>query len=56
MSRNNLTESEALSRVSAQMPLAKKVKLADVVVDNNGTVDELKARVTDLCQALLQQG
>lgn len=34
-----LTEEEALNRIYSQMPLEDKAKQADVLVDNNGTVE-----------------
>jgi dephospho-CoA kinase len=39
--RNNLTEKEAISRINSQMPLTEKVKLADIVIDNNGNLTNL---------------
>jgi dephospho-CoA kinase len=41
--RDHATPDEARARVRAQMPLAAKVKLADFVIDNTGTLDELRA-------------
>jgi dephospho-CoA kinase len=40
MSRNNLTRAEAMSRIEAQMPLEKKVALADFKIDTSGTIEE----------------
>jgi dephospho-CoA kinase len=42
MRRNNLTEQEAINRINAQMPLSKKVKMADFIIDNNGDLEHLK--------------
>ena len=39
MSRNNLTAAEAVSRIEAQMPVEKKLALANYSVDTSGTVD-----------------
>lgn len=36
--RNQLTEDEANARINSQMPLEDKIKLADRVIDNNGTL------------------
>jgi dephospho-CoA kinase len=36
----DLSEEEALNRIYSQMPLEDKAKLADVLVDNNGTVKQ----------------
>lgn len=40
MARNNFTEEEARQRISSQMPVKEKAKLADAVIDNNGTKTE----------------
>ncbi len=39
--RNNLTRSQAQARIKSQMPLAAKVQLAQVVLDNSGTRESL---------------
>ena len=36
----DLSESEALNRIYSQKPLEDKAKLADVLVDNNGTIKQ----------------
>ncbi len=46
--RNGLDAPAALGRIKAQMPLSEKVKFADRIVDNRGTLQELEARVADL--------
>ena len=51
MARDGATEAEARARVGAQMPLAAKAAVADVVLENTGTLAELVAR-TD---AMLEQ-
>lgn len=40
MSRNNLTRPEAMLRISAQMPVNKKIELANYTVDTSGTIEE----------------
>ncbi len=39
--RNHLTLEQAQARIKSQMPLAVKVRLANVVLDNSGTIDYL---------------
>jgi dephospho-CoA kinase len=39
--RNRLTLEQAQARIKSQMPLAAKVRLADVVLDNSGTTADL---------------
>ncbi|MBX3170138.1 MAG: dephospho-CoA kinase [Candidatus Eremiobacteraeota bacterium] len=41
MERNHLTEEQAEARISAQMPLAEKLTLADRVIDNSGSLEQL---------------
>lgn len=53
MKRNGYSKEEALQRIHAQMPLEEKEKLADVVIFNNGTEEELKASVEALIQKWL---
>ena len=54
MQRNNLTEKEAQSRISAQMPLAEKEKLADFVIDNSGTISSTQKQVEKVIQKIRQ--
>ena len=49
-----LTESEIQARIDAQMPLTEKVKYADVVIENDGTLAELHRQVDELWQELQQ--
>lgn len=39
--RNQLTLEQAQARIKSQMPLAAKVRLANVVLDNSGTTSDL---------------
>ncbi len=43
-----LSETEAQARIDAQMPVAEKVKYADVVIENEGALDELNKQVDAL--------
>ncbi|WP_174614014.1 dephospho-CoA kinase [Virgibacillus ihumii] len=40
MNRDESTENEAKQRINSQISISKKAKLADAVIDNNGTVEE----------------
>ena len=40
MSRNKLTEHDAIQRIEVQMPLETKCGLADFVIENSGSVSE----------------
>ncbi|WP_304369389.1 dephospho-CoA kinase [uncultured Limosilactobacillus sp.] len=48
MKRNGYSQTEAEQRIDSQMPLAKKKQLADIVIDNNGSKEELKWQVAGL--------
>lgn len=45
MERNGFTEQEAMARIKSQMPVKDKESQADVVIYNNGTVEETKKQV-----------
>ena len=45
MKRDNLPEHAALQRISAQMPLNKKVKHADYVIDNSSDIPETERQL-----------
>ena len=40
--RDNCSREDALSRIKSQMKQEEKVKYADYIIDNSGTIDELK--------------
>ncbi|MGG3469704.1 dephospho-CoA kinase [Neobacillus pocheonensis] len=46
--RNNLSSEDAEARIQSQMPLIDKVKLADAVIDNNGSIAETKAQLVEI--------
>ncbi|GAB6415743.1 dephospho-CoA kinase [Bacillus luti] len=45
MKRNNFSEEEAKARIQSQMPLEEKVKNADEVINNDGTIMETKTQL-----------
>ena len=47
MKRNHLSAEEANIRISSQMPLAEKKPHATLVIDNNGSLDDLKEKVKE---------
>jgi dephospho-CoA kinase len=47
MIRNHLDEKEAKRRISSQLSIEKKKKLADFVIDNSGTIAETGKQVSD---------
>ena len=55
MDRDNLTFEEAKDRISSQMPLEEKLKLADYTVDTSGTLRETQMQVESIYRDLLIQ-
>ncbi|MGG3444147.1 dephospho-CoA kinase [Bacillus cereus] len=45
MKRNNFSEEEATARIQSQMPLEEKVKRADEVINNDGTIMGTKTQL-----------
>ncbi|AKE62940.1 Dephospho-CoA kinase [Microcystis aeruginosa NIES-2549] len=45
MTRNNLTREQAIARINNQMPLAEKIALADIVLDNSGDLEALYPQI-----------
>ncbi len=45
MARNGLTKPQAQARIKSQMPLAEKVARADVVLDNDQTMESLHRQI-----------
>ena len=52
MSRNALSQEEAEKRVAAQLSLREKRKRADVLIDNNGSLEETRHQILDALQKL----
>ncbi len=50
-----LTESEAQARIDSQMPVSEKVKYADIVIENNGTLEALQGQVDQIWNNLKSQ-
>lgn len=48
LARNNLSLEYAKARINSQMPQDEKIKKSDYIINNNGTIDELKHQVTKL--------
>ena len=53
IARNGLTEDEAQKRLKSQMPINDKVSLADIVIDNRGTIEETEIKVEEIWNELL---
>lgn len=53
MRRDHLTRQRILDRIGSQLPLEEKVGRADWVIENNGTPEELTAKVTAIVPKIL---
>lgn len=52
MSRNNISQEDALSKIKSQLSIEEKVKLADVIIDNNSSLEELRKNVLERLRKL----
>jgi dephospho-CoA kinase len=50
--RTGLPEEQILARIRSQMSSQERAKHADVVINNDGTQDELKAKVKELWEGI----
>lgn len=48
--RDKLNIDSALNRISAQMPITEKLKFADVIIDNNDGITELRDKIVELLE------
>ena len=55
MARNNLSRDEAQIRLKSQMPIADKIGLADIVIDNQGNVSQTKEKVAKIWRQLIKR-
>ena len=50
--RVGLSESESLARIHSQLSSGERIRHADVVIDTDCSLDELKSRVRELWEGL----
>lgn len=55
MERDGLDREEVIARISQQMPRAQREELADYVITNNGTVEELKEKALQVLAEIRQR-
>ncbi|MGN7939584.1 dephospho-CoA kinase [Bacillus sp. 7586-K] len=53
MGRNGYTEHEARMRIESQMPLKEKLKLADYVINNNGSLEETERQLRNILDTII---
>ena len=54
MKRDNISKEEAIKRISLQMPIEEKIRLADITIDNSGTLIDLKKNVKFIYRILIK--
>lgn len=50
-----MTEEDARARMAAQVPRAKRLEIADIVIDNDVPLEQLKQRVRDVWEELARK-
>jgi dephospho-CoA kinase len=55
ITRNGYTEEEADQRITSQMPIEKKRKEADYIIDNSGTLEDTRAQVKELVRRFVPE-
>ncbi len=55
MERDSLSRAEAVKRMAAQLSLAEKSQRADLILDNNGTMEQLLAQVDQAWHRVMEQ-
>jgi dephospho-CoA kinase len=53
--RSNLLEKQVRQRIASQIPLEQKIKFANWVIDNSGSLDDTRMQVDRLWDELVQQ-
>lgn len=56
MSRNNLTRDEAMRRIESQMPVEKKMALADYLIDTSNSIEYSVNQTTQIIEKLKANG
>jgi len=46
MTRNSLSEEDAMRKISAQMPIGVKLRKADIAIDNSGSISQLEKKIS----------
>lgn len=52
--RTSLSKSDILRRISSQIPLAYKIRLADFVIDNSGSVGKTRRQVKNFLELVIK--
>ena len=54
MKRDQISKMDAVKRISSQMSLKEKMQRADVIIDNNGTLEQTRSQVAELVDRVSQ--
>ncbi|MFC2034837.1 dephospho-CoA kinase [Chloroflexota bacterium] len=54
--QRGLEEEQTLARIRTQLPSEERAKYADVVINNDGNLEEIKAKVKELWEKLVKNG
>lgn len=52
MKRNNLSKTDALKRLKSQLPCGIKIPKADIIIENNSSIEIFQKKITDLIYSL----
>ncbi len=52
--KNNLSRKEAIQRINAQMDEKEKIVRSDFIIENNGTLEELKKKTLSILKEITQ--
>jgi dephospho-CoA kinase len=55
MTRDGLSEAEAMARIGSQMPIEKKKERADLVIDNSGSLESTRLQTLKIYRQLIEQ-
>ena len=55
LSKFNISRADVLSRFKAQMPLKKKIRLSDFIIDNGNEIETTKKQVKKIWQKLMKK-
>lgn len=50
--RNNYSEEEAMARINSQMDINEKKKYADIIINNDGSIENINKQVDDIIAKL----
>lgn len=55
MERDGFSREEAVRRINSQLPLSEKIKYADYIIDNSGSIEDTERQVREVFKFLKKQ-